>query len=109
MTPAPPSPAVQNEDDDDSRSAAWLTSDLLQTREGNNKFCSFIQGHKPRALRAMAEAKKWEPVELVGVGDKEQLGRDVAEYDRKIQIIRKRENTALDSEDDDWDETDLVS
>ncbi len=115
-TPAPPSPAILNADDDgDSRSAAWLTSDLLHTREGNSKFTTFIQGHKPRAMRAMAQAKQWEEdtptvvVELVRAGEKDQLAREVAEYDRKIQIIRKRENTALDSEDEEWDESDLVS
>jgi hypothetical protein len=56
-------------------------------------------------------ANEWgaDSPELILAGEKEELARELADYDRRTKIIRKRENTALDSEDDDWDENDLVS
>ena len=102
--PAPYSPD-QADDPRDSEDAAWLASDLLQTRENNFKFKTFIQGHRARALRAKHVTKDVDEVVIDLPG---RLQTEVEEYDRKVEVIRKRLNTAMDSEDEDWDESDLV-
>ena len=104
---APPSPLVLRDDEEeDVDNPAWLANDLISndaTRQ--DKFATFIQGHRARASRARIvkeEAFKFDD-------DLDDLMHQVEEVDRKKLIIRRRENTALDSEDDSWDENDLVS
>ena len=104
---APPSPLVlQGEENEDVDNPAWLANDLISgNRSSNSKFATFINGHRARASRARLVAQETVKFD----DDLDDLLHQVQEVDRKKLIIRRRENTALDSEDDSWDENDLVS
>ena len=83
-----------------------LCSDLLTSNSHNNrKFRSFTFGHRMRAARA--RQKYVEPLQSYE-DEMAVSAADIEAYDRKVRLQRLRENTALDSEDDGWDEADLV-
>ena len=102
-SPSPREPPISSLDlynsDRDTDLIFELTSDLLCKRDQSSKFQSFIYSHRLRCMRSrtLIDAKPT-AVET----PQRNLLEEAEEYERQLRRQKMRENTALDSQDDEW-------